>query len=125
MQPLQPSRLPVPTASFVPGLKSGPFVFVSGQVAIDADGKAAHPGDVGAQTAQVVQQIRWIVEEAGGSLADIVKTTVYLTDFTGYRDFDAAYTAAFGDHKPAREVVSAALLRPGLAIEMSAIAMLA
>lgn len=124
MQAIQPSRLPVPTAAFVPGLKCGQFVFTSGQVAIDAQGKAAHPGDLSAQTTQVIQHIQWILEDAGGSLANVMKTTVYLTDFSGYRDFDAAYTNAFGEHKPAREVVSAALLRPGLLIEMSAIAML-
>jgi 2-iminobutanoate/2-iminopropanoate deaminase len=124
MQAIQPSQIPVPTAAFVPGLKHERLVFVSGQVAIDFEGKAKNPDDMRAQTEQVLQHVKWIVEEAGGSLNDVIKTTVFLTQFDDYRVFDDVYTEFFGEHKPAREVVQAGLLRPGLVIELSAIAIL-
>jgi 2-iminobutanoate/2-iminopropanoate deaminase len=79
------------------------FVFCSGQVGIEAQGKIV--AGIEAQTRQAIQNLSDLLTEKGLSLKDIVKTTVYITDNVDYEPMNQAYRAAFGDSQPARTTV--------------------
>lgn len=96
------------------------LVFVSGQVPMVA-GQPAAP-DVAGQTRAALDSIAAILADAGCTLADVVKTTVWLTDAADYPDFNAAYGERFAPAMaPARSTVIAALIAP-VKVEIEAIA---
>ena len=110
-------------AAAAPG--EGEVVWVSGQLGVDpADGTLV-ADDVSEQTALVLRHIAAILAEAGGGLADVVKTTVYLTDLSG--DFPAmneVYGHAFAGSAPARATVGVAALPLGARVEIEAVAVI-
>lgn len=114
---------PYSQAAAAPG--DGEVVWVSGQLGIDpADGTLV-ADDVSEQTALVLRHIAAILAEAGGGLADVVKTTVYLTDLAG--DFPAmneVYRHAFAGSAPARATVGVAALPLGARVEIEAVAVI-
>ena len=104
-----------------PAVASGEFVFTSGQLGFGPDGRIVE-GGIAAQTAQAIANIAALLAAEGLSLADIVKTTVWITDYALFAPFDAAYATAFGAHKPARSTTISALVVPQAQIELEAIA---
>ena len=122
---LQPSSLGVPFAPYVPGTKRGSLVFTAGQVALDREGKLVGEGDVKAQTQQVLQNLQAVLEEGGATLADVMKTTVYLANIGHFADMNDVYANFFGNEKPARTTVEARLARPEFLVEIEAIAVIA
>ena len=106
-----------------PALKVGDTVYVSGQVPVGADGNIVR-GGVAEQTEQVLANIEALLEQAGASLADVVKTTVILTEVK--RDFAAmneVYARFFPDPKPARTTLGAELAIDIL-VEIEAVAII-
>ena len=122
---LQPSSMGVPAAPYVPGTKRGSLVFTAGQVAFDREGNVVGKGDVKAQTRQTLLNLKTVLEEGGATLADVMKTTVYLADIAHFAEMNEVYTEFFGDQKPARTTVEARLARPELLVEIEAIAVIA
>lgn len=115
----------VPGRVFSPGIKTGELVFVSGQTGSDPVSREIREG-LEAQVEQAISNIRAVLESAGSSLADIARMTVYLTniqqDFAG---MNAVFARHFPQQPPARCTVGVlALARPGLLVEMDAIAVL-
>ncbi|MGA8059498.1 MAG: RidA family protein [Candidatus Binataceae bacterium] len=105
------------------GKQIGNTIYCSGQVAYDPSGKLVGEGDMKAQTRQVFDNIRSVLESAGSSLKDIVKINTYITDGSKFMDMLAVRSEIFGDDPPASTaVVVAALAFPGLLIEVEAIA---
>lgn len=106
-----------------PGLSVGSLVFVSGQVGVDpSSGTLAGP-DIEAQTRQTIENIAAILADAGLTLADVVKTTVFLTNIADSAGMNAAYRACFPDPTPTRSTVGiAALARPEFLVEIEAVA---
>ena len=121
---LQPSSLSVPAAPFVPGTKKGSLIFTSGQVALDQNGQLVGEGDVKSQTRQVLQNVKAVIEDGGATLADIMKTTVFLSDINDFSSMNEVYAEFFGDLKPARSTVQAPLARPEFLVEIEAIAVI-
>ena len=121
---LQPASLLTPSP-YVPGTKRGPFVFTAGQGGVDKNGKLAGERDAGAQTRQVLENLRAVLEEGGAGLADVMKTTVYLADIGDFAAMNEVYAAFFGEDKPARTTVQAALARPEFLVEIEAVAVVA
>ena len=122
---LQPSTLPVPAAPYVPGIRKGMFLFTSGQISVDGNGNVVGEGDIKAQTLQVLQNMKTILEEGGAKIADVVKTTVFIADINDFAAMNQVYTEFFGDCKPTRSTVQATLARPTLLVEIEAIAIVA
>ena len=120
---LQPSSMPVPAAPYVPGVKRGAMIFTAGQVAFDGEGKLTGIGDVRVQTRQTLSNVRAVLEEGGATLADVMKTTVYLANIADFAAMNEVYTEFFGDHKPARTTVEARLVSPEMLVEIEAVAM--
>ena len=69
-----------------------------------------------------MKNVRAQLESVGASMSDVVKTTCFLTDMDDYAKFNAEYSAAFGDHRPARSCVAVAALPAGFLVEVEAIA---
>ena len=122
---LQPSTLPVPAAPYVPGIRKGMFLFTSGQISVDGNGNVVGEGDIKAQTLQVLQNMKTILEEGGAKITDVVKTTVFIADINDFVAMNQVYTEFFGDCKPTRSTVQATLARPTLLVEIEAIAIVA
>lgn len=103
-----------------PAIRAGDFVFVSGQVPVDADGKVAD-GGIAAETAQVIHNIAEKLKLAGCDLSDVVKTTVFLRDRADFDAFTEVYRKHFLADPPTQTAVEARMIRD-IAVEVEAIA---
>ncbi|MDI6852667.1 MAG: RidA family protein [Deltaproteobacteria bacterium] len=101
---------------------AGPFVFVSGQIPLDRQGKMVE-GDIVVQTVQVLENLKAILAAAGLTLADVVKTTVFLADMADFSEMNRVYGEFFPEKPPARSTVQVAGLPKGAAVEIEAIAL--
>ena len=119
-QQIFPSNAPKPIGPYSPGLRVGDFVFVSGQGPTNpATGKIA--GDyIEEQTAQVLENIKAILEAGGATMADVVKVTAHLSDLDLFERFNKVYAQYFPDPKPTRTTVGSKLL--GILVEIDVIA---
>ena len=102
-------------------IKAGGLIFTSGQIALKPDGEFV-AGGVEAQSRQVLQNLAAILKEAGATLQDAVKTTIFLADMGDFAAVNEIYAAAFGAHKPARVVVPTTALHFGCFVEIEAVA---
>lgn len=103
-----------------PAMRAGDYVFVSGQVPVDADGKIVS-GGVAAETDQVIANITAVLKQAGCTLSDVVKTTVWLRDRDDFAAFNDAYGKHFPTDPPARSTAESRLMID-VAVEIEAIA---
>lgn len=104
---------------------SGRTVYVSGQVAFDAEGKVIGEGDIKAQTETVLEHVKTVVEEAGGGMEDIVKVTVFITNMGLYDQIHEVRRRYFEEPFPASSMVEvSALIDPRLLIEIEAVAII-
>ena len=104
-QPVLPKGSPPPLAPYSPGFRSGQFVCTAGMLAMDASGNLVGEGDAGAQTRQVMENIKAILEAAGGSLEDIVYNMIFLADLGDYQAMNEVYGSYFPENPPARACV--------------------
>jgi len=100
----------------------GDLVFTAGQIALDPATGTVIEGGIEAQTARVMENIAAVLDAAGSSLSQVVKTTVFLTDMADFPAMNQVYAEAFGDHKPARATVAVAGLPLGMRVEIEAVA---
>ena len=95
-------------------VRAGNTIYVAGQLPVDRDGNTIGARDVGAQTRQVLTNVRALVEAAGGEMMDVVKTTVYLTDITNHGPMNEVYREFFPSQFPARTTVEVSSLAPAM-----------
>ena len=100
------------------------IVYVAGQLPIDPADPERKLEAFDAQARQVIANIAAILQAAGSDLGHVLKATVYVTDVAHWPRFNAIYTEAFGEHRPARTVVPVAGLHYGYLVEMDVIAAL-
>lgn len=122
---IQTDSAPQPRGHYSQAVRSGSLLFISGQLPIDRDGNVVN-GTMGEETAQALENIRAIVEAAGGSIADIVQCTIYLSDIAHWDEINGMYGAFFSGVPvlPARAVVPVKEMHYGARIEIQAIAIL-
>jgi 2-iminobutanoate/2-iminopropanoate deaminase len=99
------------------------LVFVSGQIAFDPATQQIIEGDVAAQTERVLQNLSAILAAAGSSLAQVVKTTVFLKYMDNFGAMNEVYARYFGDAPPARSTVAVAGLPRDVLVEIDVIAL--
>jgi len=100
------------------------MVFCSGQIALDPKTGAVIEGDVAAQARQVLENLGAVLAAAGGSFANVVKTTVFLADMADFATVNAIYGERFPHDPPARSTVAAAGLPRNVRVEIEAIAVI-
>jgi enamine deaminase RidA (YjgF/YER057c/UK114 family) len=99
----------------------GDTAWVSGTTATAPDGTVAHPGDAAAQTRYVLTAVGSALERAGFTLADVVRTRVYVTDIERWEDVGRVHGEFFGDIRPAATMVEVSrLIDPALLVEIEA-----
>ena len=101
---------------------AGNLVFTGGQIALDSATGQIVPGDVTAQTERVLRNLTAVLESAGATWADVVKTTVYLQDMADFPKVNEVYGRIIGAARPARSTVQVAGLPRGVLVEIDAIA---
>ncbi len=122
---LRPKNLefqPRPTYPYSPGTRAGHFVFTAGQVAWDETGEVMGLGDVRAQTAQTLNNVKSVLAEGGATLGDVVKCNVYLKDMRDFQAMNEVFASFFPSEPPARTTVQAALAEPEMLVEIEAVA---
>ncbi len=111
------------TGAYTDGVMVNQFLFVSGQAAVDFKKSQFVLGTIEEETHLTLKNIKAIVEAAGGSMDNIVKCTVHLSDINDFLKFNAVYTGYFSGVKPARTTVQS-VLAEGIKIEIDAIAII-
>jgi 2-iminobutanoate/2-iminopropanoate deaminase len=110
-----------PRASYSNLTRAGDFVFIAGQVAMDPEtGKV--PEKFADQLRLIFENIKILLENEGGSLVNVVKTTAFLADTSFHEEYDRIYRSYFKDGYPARSTVQAKLMHPDFKVEIEAIA---
>jgi len=101
---------------------AGDFIFVSGCTSI-ADGEVVYEGDMARQTEQALLNVSAALEQLGASLADVVRTRIYVTDISRWAEAGEAHRLAFEQAPPATSMVQvAALIDPRMLVEVEAVA---
>lgn len=124
---IQPKTLADPRPRYSQGILAdgGRLLFVAGQTASDKDGKVVGKGDIEAQSEQVFKNIRAVLEEAGGSFANLVMTTTYITDIKYREGYNKVRQKYYKDHQPTSTlVVVKGLANEDYMIEIAGIAVL-
>ena len=115
-------RIAPSVGPFSAAVRAGDLLFLSGQVALDpATGKLV-TGDIGAQTEQIFANISAVLEAAGKSFDDVMKTTIYLADMKDFGAMNTVYARYFQTPYPARTTIQAAGLPLGAAVEIEVVA---
>jgi 2-iminobutanoate/2-iminopropanoate deaminase len=109
-------------APYSPVVEHNGLVFISGQVPLDPATKQIVPGGIEEQTRQALSNLKGALAAAGLTPADVLKTTVFLTDMGHYAAMNAIYAETFNDTPPARSAVAVAALPFGCLVEIEAVA---
>lgn len=113
---------PVAVGPYSQAVKVGDFIFSAGQIALVPETGKLIGGGIAAQIRQVMINLTNVLEAAGSSLADIVKTTMFVTDLNDFATINEIYGEFFGDDPPARSTVQVAALPLGAKVEIEAVA---
>ena len=117
-------RAPRAIGPYSQAVRSGNFLFASGQIPIDPATGEFVAGGITEQTEQVMRNVSAILKAAGADLKQVVKTTVFLADMDDFTAMNEVYGRFFGEDPPARATVQAARLPRDARVEIEAIAIL-
>ena len=121
-QAISSSQAPAAIGPYSQAIRSGNLVFVSGQIPLDPESGMIVEGDAAVQTARVLQNLSAILDTAGSSLGQVLKTTVYLKDMADFAMMNEVYARFFTDNPPARATVEVARLPRNVLVEIDLIA---
>ncbi len=121
-QILRPANSPAAVGPYNHAVRVGDLLFSAGQIPIDPASGNLVPGDIRAQTARVLDNIRAILDDQELTFAHVVKTTVYLTNLADFAAMNEVYAKYFNRDFPARSTVQVTALPKGAAVEIEVIA---
>jgi 2-iminobutanoate/2-iminopropanoate deaminase len=121
-QVIQTAAAPKAIGPYSQAIKAGNFIFVSGQLPLDAKTGAMAGSDIATQTEKALENVRAILNAEGYGLADVVKTTVYLKDIQGFAAMNEVYARFFTGDCPARAAFEVARLPKDALVEIEAVA---
>ena len=113
---------PAAVGPYSQAIQIGDLLYTSGQIALDPATMKMTGDDVAAQAHQVLTNLKHVLEAGGSSLANVVKTTVFLKDINDYAALNAVYNEYFGESKPARSAFAVDALPLGALVEIEAVA---
>ena len=122
MDYVQTDGAPAAIGPYSQAVRSGDFLFCSGQIALDPRSGEMVGESAADQARRVLVNLAAVLEAGGASLQTVVKTTIFLDDMADFAAVNEVYAEAFGDHRPARATVEAAALPKGALVEIEAIA---
>ena len=123
MKKIATESAPAAIGPYCQAVVLGGMVYCSGQIPLDPRSMTIVPGDIEKQTAQVLQNLQAVLAAAGTDLSRVVKTTVFLKDLEDFKQMNAVYRRAFGEHTPARSTVQVSRLPLDALIEIECIAL--
>lgn len=118
---IKTSKAPAALGPYSQGIRAGDFVFASGQLGLDPATGNLRDG-IAEQTEQALDNLTAVLETAGASLADVVKTTIFLADMADFQTVNTIYGRRFAGAPPARSTVQVAALPKGGLVEIEMIA---
>jgi 2-iminobutanoate/2-iminopropanoate deaminase len=121
MKIISTAHAPAAVGPYSQAIQVGDFLFLSGQIPLVPETGLLVSGDLAEQTEQVFKNIKAVCDAGGGSLAKIVKCTVFLTNLGQFQVMNEIYAKHFGDHKPARSTIEVSALPRGAAVEIEAV----
>ena len=113
---------PAAIGPYSPAIRVGELVFCSGQVPLDPATRELVPGDIAAQTNQSLRNMKAVLEAAGATMDQVVKTTIFLVDMADFAKVNEVYGKYFATTPPARSTVQVSALPKGARVEVEAIA---
>jgi 2-iminobutanoate/2-iminopropanoate deaminase len=120
---VRPENGPKAIGPYSLGVQAGHLVFTAGQIGIIPATGEIIEGGVEAETRQALENVKAILEAAGTSLANVVKTTVFLHDINDFKKMNAIYGPFFPENPPARSAIQVAALPRGAAVEIESVAL--
>ena len=124
MHVIATSAAPAAIGPYAQAIVADGWVFTSGQIPLDAAGQLVG-SDIASQTEQVFDNLTAVLAAAGASLAEVIKSTVFVQDLNDFAQLNAVYERRFGSHKPARSTVQVARLPRDVLVEIEVVARLA
>ena len=121
---VQTDGAPKAIGPYSQAIKANGMVFASGQIALDPASGQVIEGGVTEQTERVLNNLKAVLEAAGSSLDQVVKTTVFLSDLSDFAGMNETYGRFFGENPPARSTVEVSRLPRDVRVEIDAIALL-
>lgn len=119
---IQTRLAPAAIGTYSQAVQAGDLLYCSGQIPLDPETMTLVEGDIHQQVAQVLDNLKAVIEAAGGSLDEIVKITVYLVDLANFEVVNKGMANYFSAPYPARAAVEISALPKGAQVEMDAIA---
>ncbi|WP_123535023.1 Rid family detoxifying hydrolase [Halosimplex salinum] len=113
---------PAAVGAYSQATETDDLVFTAGQIPMTPDGDLLDEADIDVQTQQSLENVAAILEEAGASMADVLKVTVYLDDIDDFDAMNDTYEEFFDDEPPARSAVGVDALPKGVGVEIEAVA---
>jgi enamine deaminase RidA (YjgF/YER057c/UK114 family) len=105
-------------AGYSRAVRVGNMVYVAGTTASDAEGNIQHPGDAAAQTLYVLRKIEAALAQAGATLADVVRTRIFVRDIVDWEAVARAHGSVFGEIRPANALLRAEPINPEMLVEI-------
>ena len=116
------TKAPSAIGPYSQAIRVGNLVYTSGQIPIDPKTGAFAEGGIKEQTRQSLQNVKAILEEAALTMADVVKTTVFMADMNDFAEMNAVYAEFFSEPFPARSAVAVKTLPKGALVEIEVVA---
>ena len=116
------TKAPAAIGPYSQAIQVGNLVYTSGQIPIDPATGVFVEGGIREQTRQSLLNVKAILEEAGLTMSDVVKTTVFLADMNDFADMNAVYAEFFEEPYPARSAVAVKMLPKGALVEIEVVA---
>ena len=123
-QVINTDKAPQAIGTYSQAVRVDSTVYISGQIPLVPETMEIVQGDVGAQIERVFENLKAVVEAAGGTFANVVKLTVYLTDLANFARVNEVMASHFQEPFPARAAIGVAALPKGVAVEVDAILVL-
>ncbi len=118
---IQTTKAPAAIGPYSQGIQCGSYLFVSGQLPIDPETGQIVSSDIQTQTHQSIKNLQNIIEAAGASLVNVVKTTVFIKDMNQFALINEVYGQYFSENPPARATVEVARLPKNAGVEIEAV----